>query len=182
MIPRMRNIAVLLFLMLLATPGIANGQSFELYGSAGPTIIDAGNSFAVGAGFSPTSRMTMVFNFERTHLSSRTSREGDVVSSFRGGTLLLGTAELRFAPFARGRFGPYGVAGVAAGVSHPNVNDMFPDRVTNRVGAIIVGGGVNVPLSERLTLFADARMMFGAEGNEGVVAVVPVRAGVAWRF
>ena len=54
--------------------------------------------------------------------------------------------------------------------------------VATRVGAMIVGGGVNVPLSERLTFFADARMMFGAEGNEGVVAVVPVRTGVAWRF
>ena len=47
---------------------------------------------------------------------------------------------------------------------------------------MIVGGGVNVPLSERLTFFVDARMMFGAEGTEGVVAVVPARAGVAWRF
>ena len=168
--------------MLLYSPSVVNGQSFELYGSAGPTLIDTGNSFAAGVGFSPTSRLTIGFNFERTHLSSRTSREGSVVSSFRGGTLLLGTAELRFAPFGRGRFGPFGVAGVAAGVSHPNVNDMFPSRVTNRVGAMFFGGGVNVPLSERMILFADARMMVGAEGNEGVVAVAPARAGVAWRF
>jgi hypothetical protein len=177
-----RKIPALLFLMLLISPGVANGQSFELYASAGPTITDTGNSFAAGVGVSPTSRLSIGFSFERTHLSSRTSREGNVVSSFRGGTLLLGTAELRFAPFGRGRFGPFGVVGVAAGVSHPNVNDMFPNRVTNRVGAMFLGGGINVPLGERFAMFADARMMFGAEGVEGIVAVAPVRAGIAWRF
>jgi hypothetical protein len=177
-----RVVAGFVFLMMLVPSGAANGQSFELYGAAGPTMTDPGNSFAAGAGFSPTSRLTFVFNVERTHLSSQISREGNVVSTFRGGTLLLGTGEVRFAPFGRGRFGPFGLAGVAAGVSHPNVNDAFPNPVSHRVRAMFVGGGVNVPLSERLTLFADTRMIVGAEGNEGMVAVAPVRAGVAWRF
>lgn len=178
----MRTIPVLMFMMLVVSPNVANGQSFELYGSGGPTITDAGNSFAAGAGFSPTSRVAMVFNFERTHIASRTSRDRDVISNFRGGTLFLGTAEVRFAPFGRGRFGPYGLAGVAAGVSRPNVNDIFRTRVTNQVRAVSFGGGVHVPLSERISAFADARMLIGAEGNEGMVAVAPVRAGLAWRF
>ena len=178
----MRVVTNLLFLVMLASPGVANGQSVELFGSAGPTITDTGNSVAAGAGFSPTSRMTLVFNVERTHLSSRTTRDGDVVSSFRGGTLLLGTAELRVAPFRRGRFGPYGLAGFAAGVSRPNVNAVFPDRVSNQVRAMFFGGGIEVPLGERMTVFADARMMVGAEGTDGMVAVAPVRAGIAWRF
>jgi hypothetical protein len=176
------HIRVLMLMILLLAPGAANAQSFGLYGSAGPTITDAGNSVAARAGFSPTSRLSFLFSFERTHLSSRTSRDGDTVSNFRGGTLFLGTAEVRFAPFGRGRFGPFGLAGIAAGVSHPNVNDVFPTRVTNEVRAFFLGGGIDVPLSDRLSVFADARMTVGAEGTEGMVAVAPVRAGVAWRF
>lgn len=178
----MRNIVVLTSLVWLACPCVANGQSFELHVSAGPTITDTGSSLAAGAGFSPASRLTIVFDVERTHLSSRTSRDGGVVSSFRGGTLLLGTIGLRVEPFGRNRFGPFGVAGVAAGVSRPNVNAMFPDRVTNRVGAVFVGGGVHVPFSTGMALFLEARMMVGAEGNEGIVAVAPARAGIALRF
>jgi hypothetical protein len=30
----------LIFLTLLAWPGVATGQSFELFGGAGPTVID----------------------------------------------------------------------------------------------------------------------------------------------
>ena len=178
----MQNSRVLLFLLLLLPPSLANAQSFGLYGSAGPTITDAGHSFAAGAGFSPTSRLSFVFSFERTHLSSRTGHDGNVVSNFRGGTLLLGTGEVRFAPLGHGRVGPFGLAGMAVGVSHPNVNDVFPDRLTNDVRAFFLGGGINVPLGDRLAVFADARMTVGAEGTEGIVAVAPLRAGVTWRF
>jgi hypothetical protein len=37
-------------------------------------------------------------------------------------------------------------------------------------------------VSERMAVFVDARMMLGAEGTEGIVAVAPVRVGMAWRF
>ena len=178
----MRIIPGVIVLVLLASPAVARSQSFELYGSAGPTLTDKGNSLAAGVGFSPASRVTFVFSFERTHLSSQTRRDRDVVSSFRGGTLFLGTAELRFAPFRRGRLGPFAVAGVAAGMSRPNVNDVFPDRVTNSVRGMFLGGGIDVPLSPRTSVFADARMYFGAEGNEGILAVAPLRAGIVWRF
>jgi hypothetical protein len=170
--------AVLLFIC----PPTARGQSFELYGSAGPTITDAGHSLAAGVGVSPTSRLTLLVSVERTHLSSQIRREAGSVSHFRGGTYLLGTAELRFAPLGRGRIGPFAVAGFAAGVSRPNVNDIFPTPVTNGARAVYGGGGLLVPLGPRFTVFADVRMLIGAEGNEGLVAVAPVRAGVAWRF
>jgi hypothetical protein len=39
-----------MFLMLLAAPGVANGQSFTLHGSAGPTLAHFGYSFAAGVG------------------------------------------------------------------------------------------------------------------------------------
>ena len=160
----MRVIPVLVFL-LLASPSIASAQSFLLHGSAGPTLIDNGYSLAGGLGFSPTSHVTVLFDVERTHLSSR----------------LLGSAQLRVTPLGRDRVGPYGLVGLAAGVSRPNVNEMFPDPVTNDVRAIFFGGGIHVPLKERVSLFADARMMVGAEAGE-LLAVAPIRAGVAWRF
>ena len=179
----MRFVPGLLFVTLLSLPHAAAAQSFELYGAAGPTIVDSGNSFAVGAGFSPTSLLTLVFNFERTHLSSRLDRHGDVFSRFRGGTLLLGTGELRVTPFRRDRIGPYGVAGLAAGLWRPNVNELFPQGGdTDGVRAVFLGGGLQVPVGSRLTLFGDYRFMFGAEGPEGLVAVAPLRAGLAWRF
>ena len=178
----MRMMFGLICLMWLAAPGAASAQSVELFGSAGPTITDAGNSFAVGAGFSPTSRLTLVFSFERTHLSSRTTHDRDVISTFRGGTLFLGTGELRFAPLGRDRFGPYGLAGFAAGVSRPNVNPMFPERITNDARGMFFGGGVTLPIGERATIFGDVRMMVGAEGTEGIVGVAPLCAGVSFRF
>ena len=168
--------------LMLAAPGAATGQSLELFGSAGPTITDEGNSFAVGAGFSPHSRLTLVFTFDRTHLESRTTQYPDGFSSFRGGTLYLGAAELRVVPFGRSRLGPYGLAGLATGVSYPNVNDRFPNPVTNYVAAMFFGGGIHVPLGAQFTVFADARMTLGAEGREGMIGVAPLRAGVSWRF
>jgi hypothetical protein len=171
-----------LFVILLLSPTAANGQSLELYGSAGPTLTDTGNSFAAGAGFSPTSYLTLVFTFERTHLSTETKRDDDVISSFRGGTLFLGTAEVRYTPFRRNRVGPFALAGLATGVSRPNVNELFRNPATNFVQAMFVGGGVQAPVGERMTVFAEARMLVGAEGREGMVGVAPARVGLAWRF
>ena len=178
----MRVIRSLVLVLLIATPRFASAQSFVLQGSAGPTLIDSGYSLAAGIGFSPTSYLTVSFDLERTHLSSQLTSDGrGGFAGFRGGTLTLGSAQLRVTPFGHDRIGPYGLVGFAAGVSHPNVNEMFPDPVTNDVRAIFFGGGIHVPLQERLSLFADGRMMIGAEAGE-LLAVAPIRAGVAWRF
>ena len=168
--------------LLACCPAAARGQSFEFHGSAGPTITDAGHSLAVGVGVSPISRLTLLANIERTHLSGQVRRETGSTSHFRGGTYLLGSAELRFAPRGLDRVGPFVLAGFAAGVSRPNVNEVFPTPATNAARAVFGGGGLLVPLGPRLAAFADVRMLIGAEGNEGIVAVAPVRAGVALRF
>ena len=68
------------------------------------------------------------------------------------------------------------------GVSRPTVNETFPTRVTNDARFLIAGGGMEVPLRERFGLFGDVRMFFGAEGVEDVLAAVPIRAGMRWRF
>jgi hypothetical protein len=170
-------------LLVLASPGAAHAQWLELYGSAGPTVTDPGYSLAAGAGLSPASRVTFVFGIDRTYLSSqiRTDDRGGA-SGFRGGTLWLGTAEVQVAPLGRSRLGPFGLVGIAAGVSHPNVSEHFPDRVIHDVRAMILGGGLLVPLSTQMNVIVDARMFVGAEGPEGIVAVAPIRAGIAWRF
>jgi hypothetical protein len=172
----------LAFLLLLACPPIARGQTFVMRGSAGPTLIDTGYSLAGGFGFLPTSHLTVLFDVERTHLSSRLRSDGRAgFAGFRGGTLTLGSAQLLVTPLGRGRVGPYGLVGFGAGVSRPNVNELFPNPVTNDVRAIFFGGGVHVPVKERVSVFADGRMMIGAEAGE-LLAVAPIRAGVAWRF
>jgi hypothetical protein len=177
----MRLIFLLPALALLACPGISSGQSFELHGSAGPTLVDRGYSVAAGGGFFPASFLAVLVDVERTYLVSRVRTTRDSVSSFRGGTLTLGTAQVRVSPLGRDRVGPYGLAGFAFGVSEPNVNELFPDRVTNDVRVVFFGGGIQVPVQRRISLFADGRMMLGAEAGE-LLAVAPIRAGVAWRF
>jgi hypothetical protein len=72
--------------------------------------------------------------------------------------------------------------GAARGVSKPNLNAAFPNAVTNDAGAVFFGGGISVPLGDRLGLFSDVRIMIAAEGTEGIIGVVPLRAGLAWRF
>jgi hypothetical protein len=170
--------------VLLLMPPIATAQSFELHGSAGPTLTDAGYSLAAGVGLSPISRLTFLVDVEQTHLSTRveTDPRGSI-TTFRGGTVTLGTAALRVSLFGRDRIGPYAIAGFGAGVSKPNVTPTFPNRVTNNVFAPFVGGGFQVPLNEHLTIFADGRMMLvvGRESDE-LLGVAPIRGGVAWRF
>ena len=91
------------------------------------------------------------------------------------------SGEVRVGLWPARRVTPYALAGVGAGVSRPTVNEAFPDRVTNDVRFMFFGGGVHVPLRERLSLFGDARMLIGGEAGE-LLAIVPVRVGIAWRF
>jgi hypothetical protein len=172
---------VLFSLACLVGPEAAHAQSFVVQGAAGATVVDTGYSLAAGLGVSPSRHFDIVAAVERTHLASRVETQRGVVSGFRGGTLTLGTAELRVSPFGRSRVAPYGVVGFAAGVSRPNVNDLFPNPVTNDVRAMFFGGGVHLPAGERFGVFADARMTIGTEAGE-LLAVVPIRGGVAWRF
>lgn len=158
--------------------GTASGQSLVLQASGGPTITDPGYSVAAGLGFAPTSRLTVFGGVDRTHLSSQITPN----SASRGGTFTLATLELRATILGHDRVSPYVFGGAAAGVSRPNVNANFPDPVTNTARALFFGGGIQAPLGERLSVFGDVRMTFGVEGTEGILAAVPVRAGVAWRF
>jgi hypothetical protein len=179
-----RIIPIVLTGLLVASPTIASGQTFAVQGSGGPTMTDPGNSLAAGFAYSPTSHLTFMVDVERTHLPSRVHTDPHgFTSAFRGGTVTLAAPALRVSLLGDDRVGPYGLVGLAAGVSRPNVTDLFPNRVTTEVRGPFAGGGIQVPLRNHLTLFAEARMMLvvGKETDE-LFAVAPFRAGIAWRF
>lgn len=171
---------VLFSLLLFAST--ARGQSLGVQGSAGPTIADRGYSLSAAVTFSPAARVTLLFGVDRSHLLSRVRSDGRGGGSwFRGGTFTFASVEARGYLLGRDRVTPYLLAGIGAGVSRPTVNARFPDRVSNDVRAVFLGGGIHVPLSDRLSVFGDARLVTGAEAGE-LLALVPVRAGLAWRF
>jgi hypothetical protein len=171
-----------LFLLLFVST-TASAQSWVVQGSAGPTITDSGHSLAAAVGFSPTSRLTLLFDVQRTHLFSRVTRDDHGgFSAFRGGTVTLASVELRATIRGHDRVSPYVFGGTSAGISRPNVNEIFPRPIKNQARALFFGGGIQVPLRGGMSVFADVRMVGGVEGREGMLAFAPVRAGLAWRF
>jgi hypothetical protein len=177
-----RSIPGVLLSLLLFTATAASGQSLVVQGSAGPTMSDRGYSLSAGVGFSPGSRLTLLFGVDQSQLSSRFTSDGrGGGSAFRGGRITFASAEARGYLLGRDRVSPYLLGGIGAGVSRPTVNDRFPDRVTNDVRAVFFGGGIHIPVGDRLSVFADARLVTGAEAGE-LLALLPVRGGIAWRF
>lgn len=169
-------------LTFLLVPDPATAQSFLVQGAAGPTAVDRGYSVAAGAGLSLNPWVTVLGDLERTHLETRIgSNERGGGSAFRGGTVTYGSAEVRVSLLGRTRVSPYVLGGFAAGVSRPTVNERYPDSGTNNVRATFFGGGIQVPVRERLTMFADGRVLIGAEAGE-TLALAPIRFGIGWRF
>lgn len=169
--------------VLLATPTIAGAQGISVIAAGGPTLADTGYSVATGVGFSPASRIMLTASLERSHLPSRRKVNAGSISFFRGGTFTLGSAELRVSVRPRDRVGPFGLVGFAAGRSRPNVTEIFPTPVVNAVVAPFAGGGFQVPLGDRLSVFADLRLalIVGTESDE-LFALAPLRAGLSWQF
>jgi hypothetical protein len=161
----------------------ARAQGFSVHAAAGPTLTDTGYSLAAGLGYSPTPRLQLSASVERSHLPSQRREFPGSVSYFRGGTFTLGSAELRMSLFGPDRVGPYGLVGFGAGRSRPNVTDVFPTEVVSDVYAPFAGGGVQVPLGQRLLVFADLRftLIVGTEADD-LYALAPLRAGLSWRF
>jgi hypothetical protein len=180
----MRVLCVVALLSVLV-PSFGSAQplssSVSIQAAAGPTVSDKGHNVSAAVGYSPISRVTIFLDVQRTHLSSRITRHERGLSAFRGGTMTAVSGEVRVGLWPVQRVTPYMLAGLGAGVSRPNVNATFPDPVTNDARFMFFGGGVHVPLRERLSVFGDARMLVGAEAGE-MLAMAPVRVGLAWRF
>lgn len=179
----MRITPAVLIALLVAAPAVAHGQTVSVHGAGGPTLGDTGYSVAAGLGFSPTPRITLVANVERSHLVSRRQEYPGGFSYFRGGTFTLGSGELQVSLFGPDRVSPYGLVGFGAGRSRPNVNDVFPTPVVVDVRAPFAGGGIRVLLGQRTTFFADLRLalVVGTESDD-LYALMPLRAGLSWRF
>jgi hypothetical protein len=137
---------------------------------------------AAALGYSPASWLELLLNAERIHLPFELERFPDGFSATRGGTMAFASGELRVALLSADRVSPFAIAGIGGGVSRPNVNAQFPDAVRNDLRVLYVGGGVRVPLRRGFSLSGDVRGVLAVEGNDGVLAILPVRAGVAWRF
>ena len=188
---RMLTVAVLSFLVI--APRVVTGQTpdaapsgldrFTLQVGAGPLLQSGGHTMSAGFGFSPISRLDLMVNVERDQLPfQRETFSGGYSSITRGGTLTTVSGELRASLLPPHRISPYGFAGLGTGRSRPTVNEFFPDPVENELQVVYFGGGLRVPLRGGLTLFGDARAMMALEGNDGILGVWPVRAGLAWRF
>jgi hypothetical protein len=147
-------------------------------------VTDAGYLLSAGVGFSPMSRLTIIVDVAQMRLAKRvhTDLRGNVTTS-RGGTVTLGEAALRVSLFGTDRLDPYGIVGMGGGVSRPNTVAGLPDRGTIDVLAPFAGGGMLVPLGDRLSLFCDGRMMLVAGIDEDeLLGVGSIRGGVSWRF
>ena len=162
-------------------PAAVDRHPFSVQVSAGSALADGGSVLAASFGYSPAPWLTLLVSGERTDVPTRVSTSGRDTSATRGGTMHFGSIEARFLALSNRRVSPFAVAGAGRGVSRPNVNDIFPNRVTNDVQMIIFGGGVQIALRPRLALLADARIVAGAEAGE-LSVVLPIRAAVAWRF
>ena len=197
----MRGMAVAVSLLFVLAPSVVTGQTsiapsddgsagserrerLSLQVAAGPLLTASGGSNVLSAafGYSPASRLELVLNMERGHVPFKLTRFTDGYSVSRGGTLTFVSGELRFALLPANRVSPFALVGAGGGVSRPTVNAYFPDRVRNDLRVLYVGGGVRVPFGRGFSLSGDARCMLGVEGYDGVLALWPVRVGVAWRF
>lgn len=184
----MRVIVVVVSLWFVFNPGVVTAQTFEparfSLQAAGGTTLRSGGSVVSGAfGFSPVSRLELLVTAERTHLPFETKSFPDGgVSRTRGGTMTFVSGEMRVALMPVDRVSPYALAGIGGGVARPNVNTQFPDAVTNDLRVVYFGGGVRVPLGRNFSLMGDVRAMLALEEPDGIMAVLPVRAGIAWRF
>lgn len=167
---------------IATTAALAGAQTLDVRASIGPTLVDQGVSLAAEAGLAPAPAVAIVGGVERTRLDSRTRSDGrDGVTTFRGGALTVGTIGARLQWPRPARLAPYLVAGYAHGRSRPTVNAAFPNRVTNDVRAVFGGGGLAWAAGSRVHVIVDVRMLVGEEASE-LLALAPLRAGLAWRF
>jgi hypothetical protein len=168
-------------LLSLIVPAVAAGQGagtgVSVQAAVGTHINTGGDGQSVAIGFSPNQRWDFLIGAERSHWPTEVTPS----SATRGGTATLLSGEMRFSPFTVNRVSPYVLAGVGRGLSRPNVNEMFPGRVTNDAWLMSFGGGVRVDLNRRLSAFADVRSGILGE-RDVIILVLPVRAGMTWRF
>ncbi len=177
--------AVALLSLLPATfaAAQATGVGVSVQGAAGSHLGDGGDTQSIGLGLSFGRRFGVVVNAERSHVPTDVTFYDDGYAATRGATTTFVSGEFRYVPITYKRLAPYVLVGAGRGVSRPNVNAFFPDRVEHDVMLVFPGFGARVRLTEHLDGFADLRLMFQSRAGEPDAGVFgPVRGGLAWRF
>jgi hypothetical protein len=169
-------------------PAVAGAQGsatpFSIQAAGGLQLNGGGHNRSISAGVAFGRRIELLLSGERIHLPTTVTRFEDGQSVTRHGTVEFISGELRLSPFAFARLSPYLLVGAGRGTSRPNVNEFFPDPVSNDAILLIAGGGLRVPLTDHLSVVADMRfVMLGEDSDDGgVFLFAPVRGGLAWRF
>jgi hypothetical protein len=153
---------------------------FSVHAAAG-LMNQAGNVQSASIGYSPGRRLSFLVNVERNHIPTRVERNTGGFAATRGATMQIASGEVRFDLLSGRRASPYVLAGAGRGISRPNVNDIFTDRVRNDLTVMFAGAGVRVPLGRNLSVFGDVRFALAAE-RDVVMPILPVRGGVALHF
>lgn len=182
----MKNVRVFLMIALvLLVPVAAAAQDrasrFSVHFGAGTMINGGGNTQSLSVGFWPAARIGFVVSAERIHLPTDVNYYANGYDATRGGTTTFVAGELRWLPFTASRVSPYVFAGAGRGTARLNVNEFFPDPVSNPAMLFFFGGGLQVPAGEHLSVFADVSMT-GQLERDVPYLFVPARAGIAWRF
>jgi len=164
--------------MLGMTSTLASAQQadavFTVQGTLGTEVGRGGHaeSFAVGLG--ANQHATLLVGIERMHFprSARTS----------GGILTFGCVHLRIESRTLGRAVPYATIGIEEGVwKSLGSKSRFSPPSSDRAGLVTVGGGLTGNLRAHLSIFVDVRVALGVE-SDVIFMLVPVRAGLSWRF
>jgi hypothetical protein len=176
-------VTVLSFVAPAVAAGQGTGISVSVQGAFGSHIGDGGDAQSLSLGVMFGERFGVVVNAERSHVPTEVTFFEGGYSASRGATTRFISGEFRYVPVTYQRISPYVIAGVGVGVSWPNVNEFFPDRVKHTVMLQFPGGGVSVRVTRHLSAFADVRFMFQSRrGEPDAGGFGPVRGGLAWRF
>jgi hypothetical protein len=183
------NARLLLAVTILSvvSPAFAAGQGtgigVSVQGGIGSHIGDGGDAQSLSLGVSFGERFGVVVNAERSHVPTDVTFFPGGYSASRGATTRFVSGEFRYVPITYKRISPYVIAGIGRGVSRPNVNEFFPNRVKHTVTLQFPGFGVRVLVTDHLSAFADLRFMFQSRSGEpDAGGFGPIRGGLAWRF
>ena len=176
-------VTALSFVSPAVAAGQASGIGVSVQGAIGSHIGDGGDAQSLSLGVSFGERFGVVVNVERSHVPTDVTFFDGGYSASRGATTRFISGEFRYVPVTYKRLSPYVIAGVGRGVSRPNVNEFFPDRVTHQVTLQFPGFGARVLVTGHLSAFGDIRFMFQSRSGEpDAGGFGPIRAGLAWRF
>ena len=135
--------------------GSDRARPFSLHVGFGSHLKDGGDLESLSFGYTGWRTVTLLVNVERNHIPVRRRSFEGGGSVTRGGTLLSAAGEVRYTAPLPSRVSPFVMAGLGGGVSRPNVDETFPDAVTNTVTMAYAGGGVRIRVHPPVDLFGD---------------------------